>query len=88
MNRLILLVLWPLYLFSSNGDGPIGVRSAALGHASSCLYDVWSARNNQGSLGFVRKSEVGAFYENRFFVKELTQSGFAAAIPIKKGTFG
>ena len=88
MNRLILLVLCPLYLFSSNGDGPIGVRSAALGHASSCLFDVWSARNNQGSLGFLRKSEVGAFYENRFFVKELTQSGFAAAIPIKKGTFG
>ena len=88
MNRLILLVLWPIYLFSSNGDGPIGVRSAALGHASSCLFDVWSARNNQGSLGFLRKSEVGAFYENRFFVKELTQSGFAAAIPIKKGTFG
>ena len=88
MNRLILLVLCPLYLFSSNGDGPIGVRSAALGHASSCLFDVWSARNNQGSLGFLRKSEIGAFYENRFFVKELTQSGFAAAIPIKKGTFG
>ena len=88
MNRLILLVLWPIYLFSSNGDGPIGVRSAALGHASSCLFDFWSARNNQGSLGFLRKSEIGAFYENRFFVKELTQSGFAAAIPIKKGTFG
>lgn len=88
MNRLLLLVLCPFYLFSSNGDGPIGVRSAALGHASSCLFDVWSARNNQGSLGFVRKSEVGAFYENRFFVKELTQSGFAAAIAIKKGTFG
>lgn len=88
MNRLLLIVLCPIYLFSSNGDGPIGVRSAALGHASSCLFDVWSARNNQGSLGFVRKSEVGAFYENRFFVKELTQSGFAAAIPIKKGTFG
>lgn len=88
MNRLLLLVFCPFYLFSSNGDGPIGARSAALGHASSCLFDVWSVRNNQGSLGFVRKSEVGAFYENRFFVKELTQSGFAAAVPIKKGTFG
>ena len=89
MNRFLLfLFIIPLGLSSSNGDGPIGVRSAALGHASSCLYDVWSTRNNQGSLGFVRKTEVGAFYENRFFVKELTQSGFAAAIPIKKGTFG
>lgn len=78
----------PFSLLASNGDGPIGPRSAALGHASSCLYDVWSTRNNQGSLGFVRQTEVGAFYENRFFVKELTQSGFAAALPIKKGTFG
>jgi hypothetical protein len=89
MKRIILLfILTPISLFSSNGDGPIGARSAALGHASSCLFDVWSTRNNQGSLGFVRKAEVGAFYENRFFVKELTQSGFAAAMPLKKGTFG
>jgi hypothetical protein len=81
-------MLLPFALFASNGEGPIGARSAALGHASSCLYDVWSARNNQGSLGFVRRGEVSAFYENRFFVKELTQSGFAAVMPIKKGTFG
>lgn len=87
-NYIFILFLLPIGLFSSNGDGPIGPRSAALGHASSCLSDVWSTRNNQGSLGFVRRAEVGAFYENRFFVKELTQTGFAAAIPIKKGTFG
>ena len=87
-SYLFSVLLIPLSLFSSNGDGPIGPRSAALGHASSCVYDVWSTRNNQGRLGFVRQNEVGAFYENRFFVKELTQSGFAAAIPVKKGTFG
>lgn len=85
---LLFALLLPLAVSASNGEGPIGPRSAALGHASSCLYDVWSTRNNQGSLGFVRRAEVGAFYENRFFVKELTQSGFAAAMPIKKGTFG
>jgi hypothetical protein len=85
---LLLFIIAPILATSSNGDGPIGVRSAALGHASSTLFDVWSARNNQGSLGFVRKTEVGAFYENRFFVKDLSQSGFAVAAPIKKGTFG
>ncbi|MES2763022.1 MAG: hypothetical protein V4677_12490 [Bacteroidota bacterium] len=85
---LLPLLLLPLCVLSSNGDGPIGVRSAALGHASSTLFDVWSTRNNQGSLAFVTKTEVGAFYENRFFVKELSQSGFAVAAPIKKGTFG
>lgn len=85
---LLFAILFPFAVSASNGEGPIGPRSAALGHASSCLYDVWSTRNNQGSLGFVRRAEAGAFYENRFFVKELTQSGFAAAMPIKKGTFG
>ncbi len=87
-NYILSFILLPISLVSSNGEGPIGPRSASLGHASSCLYDVWSTRNNQGSLGFVRQNEVGAFYENRFLVKELTQSGFAAAIPVKKGTFG
>lgn len=87
-NYILSFILLPISILSSNGEGPIGPRSASLGHASSCLYDVWSTRNNQGSLGFVRQNEVGAFYENRFLVKELTQSGFAAAIPVKKGTFG
>jgi hypothetical protein len=49
---------------------------------------VWCARNNQGNLGFVKQAGVAAFYENRFFVKELSQSGFASVLPIKKGTFG
>ena len=74
--------------FSSNGDGPVGARSAALGHASVTLQDIWSTRNNQGCLGFLRQAQFGAFYENRFFIKELTQSGFAAIVPVKKGTFG
>ena len=83
----LLIICLPFSFLASNGDGPIGTRSAALAHSSSCLHDVWSSRNNQGSLGFVRQADVGAFYENRFFVKELSQSGFAAVVPIKKGTF-
>ncbi len=85
---LIIIAIIPFHNFASNGEGPIGSRSASLGHASSTLFDVWSARNNQGSLAFVRQAEVGAFYENRFFVKELSQTGFSAVLPIKKGTFG
>lgn len=87
-KTLILIVCIPFYSLGSNGEGPIGARSSSLAHASSCLIDVWSSRNNQGSLGFVRQSDVGVFYENRFFVKELSQSGFASVVPIKKGTFG
>ncbi len=88
VGLLILFLFFTISINASNGDGPIGARSSALAHASSTLFDVWSTRNNQGSLAFVRKTEIGAFYENRFFVKELSQSGFAIALPIKKGTFG
>ena len=87
-KTLILIICIPFYSLGSNGEGPIGARSCSLAHASSCLIDVWSSRNNQGSLGFIKQSNVGAFYENRFFVKELSQSGFASVVPMKKGTFG
>ena len=88
VGLLLVFFFLSIHIQASNGDGSIGARSSALAHASSTLFDVWSARNNQGSLAFVRKAGVGAFYENRFFVKELSQSGFAIALPIKKGTFG
>lgn len=89
MNTYILpLILISGSIFSSNGEGPLGARSAALGHASSTLRDVWSTHNNQGSIGFLRQTEAGAFCENRFFLKELTRSGFATVVPVKKGSFG
>lgn len=85
---LLIFISLPFCYYASNGEGAIGARSASLGHSSTTLFDVWSARNNQGSLAFVRKAEAGAFYENRFFLKELSQSGFGVVMPIKKGTFG
>lgn len=89
LHLLIGISLFPaIHVHSSNGDGPIGPRSASLGHASVCLKDVWASHNNQGSLGFVRQTEGAAFYETRFLLKELSQSGFAFALPVKKGAFG
>lgn len=74
-------------LFSQNNT--IGGRSAALSGASSTLTDVWSAHNNQAGLAFVRSAEAGAYYENRFLLKELSYSALAVAIPLKQnGTFG
>jgi len=89
MYKIISFIIFiPLSVFCSIADGPIGARSNSLGHASSCLIDVWSSRNNQGNLGFVKQADVGLFYENRFFIKELSQSGLAAVAPIKNGAFG
>ena len=91
MKPLELFLLFAFYLNiinASNNNGPIGARSSALANASSTLFDTWSTRNNQGSLAFVRKIEIGVFYGNSFLIKELSYNGFAITLPIKKGTFG
>ena len=83
----IISALFVSVTFSQNYG--IGARSAALGGASSSFTDVWSAHNNQAGLGFVNQVEAGAYYENRFLLKELNYSAFVAAVPTKKhGTFG
>jgi hypothetical protein len=69
-------------------NGPIGARSAAMGGASVTLNDVWSSQNNQAGLGFLKNPVFGAYYENRFLLKQLSTSAFAAALPIKRGAFG
>jgi hypothetical protein len=73
-------------LFAQNST--VGGRASALGGASVTLSDVYSAQNNQAGLGFVKNAAVGAYYENRFLVKQLSYSSFTAALPIKKGAFG
>ncbi|MBC7864528.1 MAG: hypothetical protein IAF38_16255, partial [Bacteroidia bacterium] len=90
MRFLPLTILFFIGTFGfSQTNFNLGARSAAMGGASSTLHDVWSAQNNQAGLGYVDKIEVGAYYENRFLLKELSYSAFCAAIPVKKiGTFG
>jgi hypothetical protein len=68
---------------------PAGARSAALGHASSSLIDIWASYNNQAALAFLEQAEVGALYENRFLLPEMATQALAFAAPVKKfGTFG
>lgn len=74
---------------SANSDNfPVGARSAGLAHASVTMIDVWSAHHNQAGLAFLKFPSAGAYYESRFMMKELSLKSFAAAYPIKSGTFG
>lgn len=87
LQALGLFILWPLTLVAQNS--PFSARSAALGHASVALTDIYGSWNNQASLAFLEKPTVGAFYENRYFMPELMGQGIAFAAPFKnKGTFG
>lgn len=73
---------------AGNENPTIGARSAGMGNASVSFGDVWSAHQNQAGLGFVRDISAGAYYENRFLLKELSIKGGVIALPVKGGTFG
>lgn len=67
---------------------PVGARSAALGHASVSLNDLWAMQHNQSGLAYLKKVSAGASYENRFLVPELNFKALALALPTKEGIFG
>lgn len=90
-NKITYLFLFFFYsTFSAfaQTEGNSGARSAGMGNASVCLTDVWSNFNNQAGLGFIKQTSVGANYENRFGMKELSTKSVAAATPVKGGVFG
>ncbi len=91
MKRIYVIVISIFTFFTSqagNENPTIGARSAGMGNASVSLGDVWSAQQNQAGLGFVRNISSGAYYENRFLLKELSIKGGVIALPVKGGTFG
>ena len=89
MKKTLLLVSFlftAVAMFAQNAQ--VGARAAALGGASVTLSDVYSAQNNQAGLGFMTNAAAGAYYENRFLIKQLSYSSVVGALPIKRGTFG
>lgn len=91
MKKIYIILLSILIVSSSqawNENNPIGARSSGMGNASVSFGDVWSAHHNQAGLGFVRDISAGAYYENRFLLKEISIKGGVVALPVKAGTFG
>lgn len=67
----------------------IGARSNGLASTSLSLNDVWSVYNNPGAFGMLEKTELGAAYENRFLLKELSNQALAFGYHTEKsGNFG
>jgi hypothetical protein len=59
-----------------------------MGNATVALSDLWSVHNNQAGLGNLTRPAAGIYYENRFFVRELSLKAVAFVVPTRSGTFG
>jgi hypothetical protein len=80
---LILLSFTPIIL--AQNFRQIGARQAGMSYAGVAINDVWAYHNNPGMLGFLEEAGVGAYYENRFFLREFQYQGLVYAQPLKKG---
>lgn len=81
----ILLLLASAALASAQAQE--GARAAALGGATVTLEDAWAGFHNQAGLVNLKAFSAGAFFQNRFLIKELGDRGMFAAMPINNGTF-
>ncbi|PKP46704.1 MAG: hypothetical protein CVT95_06635 [Bacteroidetes bacterium HGW-Bacteroidetes-12] len=94
MNKILKIVtlslglIIPTHFFSQVGNDAIGARSTAMGGVNTTLSDLWSANNNQAGLGFVTELAAGAYFENRFLLKETSYKAGAFVMPTKLGAFG
>ena len=66
----------------------IGGRAAALGYTSVVQSDAWSAFNNQAGLAWCRNFSAGAYFENRYLIKELSLKALVVTLPVGHGAFG
>jgi hypothetical protein len=85
LSLLMIVLFLPVY---GNRNVPEGGRSAAMGTASVALDDFWSLQNNQAGLAFYNRPAAGAYFENRFLVKELSLKSGGVVLPVNYGVFG
>ncbi len=59
-----------------------GGRSASMANGSVSSSDFWGVFNNQAAMAWNPKMSVGAFFENRYLLKELNTRGVGLTIPV------
>lgn len=71
--------------FSQTDDNYAGARIAAMGKAGLTLQDVWSVLNNPAGTATITNYSLGAYYENRFFMKETSFAALVFSCPLLSG---
>jgi hypothetical protein len=65
---------------------PVGARFGGMGNAGITLIDLWSVRRNPAGLAGLDKPMAGLYYQQHWLSPDLAMKGFAAAVPLGKGT--
>ncbi|OFX61733.1 MAG: hypothetical protein A2046_09065 [Bacteroidetes bacterium GWA2_30_7] len=88
-STVIYFLISTILVLGGNENYPVGAKYAAMGNTGVMTPSLWSTSHNQAGLAFLKVSEVGLHYNNKFLMRELGLSSLAFAYPTKKtGTFG
>ena len=88
MTRIFITIIIALASLCSHAQSSSeGGRAAALSGAAVTLEDSWSAFHNQAGLANIKGFTAGAFFQNRFLIKELGDRGVFAATKVRNSTF-
>ena len=77
-----------LTFIDSQAQETLGASNAAMGNNGVTVTNVWSVFNNQAALAFVEKPELGVYFGNRYFIREMATSAIAFALPTKSDVVG
>lgn len=88
-SYLLFLLINVLIANGGNENYPVGAKHAAMGNTGVMTPSIWSTSHNQAGLAYLKTTEIGLHYENKFLIQELGLSSLSFALPTKKsGTFG
>ncbi|HMM11315.1 MAG TPA: hypothetical protein PKE03_04380 [Bacteroidales bacterium] len=83
-----LMLFWQQSAAAFEAHGRSGARQAAMGGASVTLSDIWALSNNPAGIAALQGLSAGMAFQNRFFMKELSQRSGVVAMPTRLGSFG
>ncbi len=69
-------------LFAAHDPVSRGAKSAAMGGASVASIDFWGVFNNPSVNSYIREVSAGAYFENRYMLKELSYRGLGVVLPV------
>ena len=85
---LLLFTLLPWAAYPANEWFPIGAKMTSMGYTSVTYVDLWSVHNNQAAMAFCNQAAIGAYFENRFMIRELGYQAAAIVLPTRYGSIG
>jgi hypothetical protein len=67
---------------------PTGARSSAMGNTTSTAIDAWSVNNNPAGMASIKQLQAGLFFNNYYYLKELSNQACGLTVPTRYGVLG